>query len=72
MGLPQRDEDVDTVMQPDISVICDKAKLDERGLWQARRAGASKHHRGDGAAASHHRLGACFAGGVRCEHCLFY
>jgi Uma2 family endonuclease len=32
--LPQADESddrVDTVVQPDISVICDKAKLDERG-----------------------------------------
>ncbi len=32
--LPQadeRDDQVDTVVQPDISVICDKAKLDERG-----------------------------------------
>ena len=27
----EADEDIDTVVQPDISVICDKSKLDERG-----------------------------------------
>lgn len=27
----EADEDVDTVVQPDISVICDKSRLDERG-----------------------------------------
>ena len=27
----QADEDVDTVVQPDISVVCDQARLDERG-----------------------------------------
>jgi Uma2 family endonuclease len=27
----EADEKVDTVVQPDISVVCDKAKLDERG-----------------------------------------
>jgi Uma2 family endonuclease len=27
----EADDDVDTVVQPDISVICDKSKLDERG-----------------------------------------
>jgi Uma2 family endonuclease len=30
-GDDQKDEDIDTVVQPDISVICDTAKLDERG-----------------------------------------
>lgn len=27
----ERDEEVDTVVQPDLSVVCDPAKLDERG-----------------------------------------
>ncbi|MBN2443423.1 MAG: Uma2 family endonuclease [Spirochaetales bacterium] len=28
---PGKDETIDTVVQPDISIICDKTKLDERG-----------------------------------------
>lgn len=27
----ERDEDIDTIVQPDLSVICDPGKLDERG-----------------------------------------
>ena len=33
--LPQgneKDEDIDTVVQPDITVVCDSSKLDEKGL----------------------------------------
>jgi Uma2 family endonuclease len=30
-GADEADDDVDTVVQPDISVICDPSKLDERG-----------------------------------------
>lgn len=35
----EADDDVDTVAQPDISVVYDRPKLDERGAVAVRRAG---------------------------------
>ncbi len=30
-GNEKKDEDIDTIVQPDISVVCDKSKLDDKG-----------------------------------------
>ena len=35
----EADDDVDTVVQPDISVICDRTKLDDRGCRLAKEMG---------------------------------
>jgi len=47
----EADETVDTVVQPDVLLVCDPAKLDRRGV-----RGGGEAERGEGGAAQHQAL----------------